>query len=121
MMTPMKNLLIRWIALAAAFWVSAALIDGIHVDGGAKSYFWIALVFGLVNAILGTIVRLVTLPLTILSLGLFLLIINTGMLYLTAQITDALTVDGFWPAFLGALIISVVSGVLGKTARQVTR
>lgn len=117
----MKNLLIRWVALAAAFWISAEVISGITVEGGAKSYFWIALVFGLVNAILGTIVRLVTLPITILSLGLFLLVINTGMLLLTAKITEALTVDGFWSAFLGAVIISVVSGILGKTARRVTK
>jgi len=116
-----KNLLIRWAALAAAFWVSAALITGITVDGGIGSYLWIALVFGLVNAILGTIVRLVTLPLTILSLGLFLLLINTGMLYLTAAITDALTIDGFWSAFLGALIIAVVSGILSKTVKTVAK
>lgn len=117
----MKNLLIRWVALAAAFWVSAAVISGLTVEGGAGSYFWIALVFGLINAILGTLVRVFTLPLVILTFGLFLLLINTAMLYLTAKITEALTVDGFWSAFLGALIITVVSGVLSKTAKRVTK
>jgi putative membrane protein len=116
----MKNLLIRWVALAAAFWVSAALITGITVSGGAWSYFWIALIFGLINAFLGTLVRVVTLPLTILTLGLFLLVINTAMLYLTSKVTDALAIDGFWSAFLGALVITVISGIFGKTARKVT-
>jgi putative membrane protein len=116
----MKNLLIRWVALAAAFWVSAALIGGITVSGGVWSYFWIALLFGLINAFLGTLLRVVTLPLTILSLGLFLLIINTAMLYLTSKVTDSLAIDGFWAAFLGALIITIISGILGKTARRVT-
>lgn len=117
----MKNLLIRWVALAAAVWVSAYFISGITVDGGVGSYFWIALVFGLINAVLGTIIRLFTLPLMILTLGLFSLIINTGMLLLTANLTDALQVDGFWSAFLGALIISIISSILGKTAKSVTK
>lgn len=114
----MKNLLIRWVGLAAAFWVSAALIGGITITGGFGSYLWIALVFGLVNAVLGTIVRVVTFPLTVLTFGLFLLIINTLMLYITAQITDALDVDGFWPAFLGALVITVISSILNKLLRK---
>jgi putative membrane protein len=117
---PVKKLLIRWLALAAAVFISAAVIPGIEVSGGAWSYFWIALVLGLINAIIGTIVRVVTFPLVLLTLGFFLLIVNTAMLALTARLTDALSITGFWAAFFGALIITIVSSILGSSVRRVT-
>ena len=112
------KLLIRWGALATSFWVATSLINGIHVDGGLKTYLWVALIFGLINALLGGLIRLLTLPITFLSFGLFLVIINAAMLQLTARWSDKLTIDNFWSAIFASLIISIVTSVLGKVLRS---
>ena len=111
------KLLIRWVALTASFWVATSLISGIHVDGGLKTYLWVALLFGLINALLGGLIRLITFPLTLLSFGLFLVIINAAMLQLTARWSDKLSIDNFWSAIFASLIIGVVTSVLGKVLR----
>ena len=108
------KILIRLGINAVALWVAAYLVEGINIaDVNVVTMLIIAVVFGLVNAFIKPIVRLLSLPARIITLGLFGLIINTAMLALTALILDPLTIDGFVPAFLGALIISVVSIVLG--------
>lgn len=112
------KLLIRWGALAASFWVATAVVTGIHIDGGVKTYLWVALLFGLINALLGSLIRLLTLPITFLSFGLFLVIINAAMLQLTARWSDKLTIDNFWSAIFASVIISVVTSVLGKVLRS---
>jgi putative membrane protein len=112
------KLLIRWGALAASFWVATTLVTGIHVDGGLKTYFWVALLFGLINALLGSLIKLVTLPITFLSFGLFLVIINAAMLQLTARWSDKLTIDNFWSAIFASIIISFVTSILGKVLRS---
>lgn len=111
------KLLIRWVALAASFWVATTVVSGIKVDGGLKTYLWVALLFGLINALLGSLIRLLTLPITFLSFGLFLVIINAAMLQLTARWSDKLSIDNFWSAIFASVIISVVTSVLGKVLR----
>jgi putative membrane protein len=112
------RLLIRWGALAASFWVATALIPGIDVLGGFTTYLWVALLFGLVNSILGGLVKLLTLPAVILTFGLFLIVVNASMLLLTAEWSDKLDVDGFWPAVLASLVISVMTRVLGGISKK---
>ena len=112
------KLLIRWGALAASFWVATAVVTGIHIDGGVKTYLWVALLFGLINALLGSLIRLLTLPITFLSFGLFLVIINAAMLQLTARWSDKLTIDNFWSAIFASVIISVVTSFLGTVLRS---
>jgi putative membrane protein len=112
------KLLIRWGALAASFWVATTLVTGIHVDGGLKTFLWVALLFGLINALLGSLIKLVTLPITFLSFGLFLVIINAAMLQLTARWSDKLTIDNFWSAIFASIIISFVTSILGKVLRS---
>ena len=75
--------------------------------GGFGTYLWIGLLFGVVNAIVGPILRLLSLPFVVLTLGLFLLVVNAALLGLTALITDRLEVDGFITAILGGLILAV--------------
>jgi putative membrane protein len=115
------RLIVRLLAGAVALAVGAALIDGISVSPGTTServitLLAVAVIFGLVNAIVRPIVRLISLPLFIITLGLFTFIVNALMLLLTAWIGDqfdlAFEVSGFWPALLGALIISVVTFIL---------
>ena len=115
------RLIVRLLAGAVALAVAAALIDGISVGPGTTServisLLAVALIFGLVNAIVRPIVRLISLPLFIITLGLFTFVVNALMLLLTAWIGDqfdlAFEVSGFWSALLGAFIISVVTFVL---------
>ena len=115
------RLLVRLLAGAVALAVAAGLIEGISVGPGttgerAFTLLAVAVIFGLVNAIVRPIVRLISIPLFILTLGLFTFVVNALMLLLTAWIGDqfdlAFKVDGFWSALLGALVISVVTFVL---------
>src|SRR5689334_24109313 len=76
--------------------------------GEYGTYLWIGLIFGVVNAIVGPILRLLSLPFVVLTLGLFLLVINAALLGLTAAISDRLAVDGFGTALIGGLILALV-------------
>ena len=79
--------------------------------GEPGTYLWIGLIFGVVNAIVGPVLRLLSLPFVVLTLGLFLLVINAALLGLTAALTDRLTIDGFVTALLGGLILAVAGWV----------
>lgn len=116
------KLLLRWAISAFVIWIAAALIPGIGVSGGLWSYLWIALVFGLVNAFIGSILKVLTIPITLITFGLFMLVINTAMFALTAAWTDALTITSFWSALFGSLLISVVGSILRQLfARTITQ
>ena len=112
------RLLLRILAGAVALAAAAGLIEGISVGPGTTSdrlltLLAVAVIFGLVNAIVRPIVRLISIPLFILTIGLFTFVVNALMLLLTVWIGDqfdlAFEVDGFWSALLGALVISVVT------------
>src|SRR5215831_11883905 len=101
------------VVIALAFLVTTRIVPGIQVHGGVTSYVVVAVVFGLVNGILGPVLKLVTLPISILTLGLFLLVLNALLLALTALLVpSSLSIDGFWSAFVGAILIGLVSWVL---------
>ena len=114
----MLRLLLRWAALAVAIWLATLLVPGVHVTGGAGTYLWVALILGLVNAVLGPVLKLLALPLTILTLGLFALVVNAALLGIAAKITSHLDISGFWPAVGAALVIAVVSAVLHRVVRE---
>lgn len=106
-----QRLLLRLVLLAVVIGLVTALMPGIELEGGAVWLVWIAFIFSVVNLILGPVFRLLGLPLIVVTLGLFLLIINAALLAITAGITDHLQIDGFVPAFVGALLITVFSWV----------
>lgn len=110
----LTKLLIRWGVLAVAVGLAAAVVPGVHLYGGIGTTLWVALLFGLVNAVLGPVLRLLTLPLTLLTLGLFALVVNALLVAITAWLSDKLDVDGFFSAFLAALVISLVSAVANR-------
>ena len=118
----MRHLLLRWIINAVALAVAATIVSGIHVDGGWLVLALVALIFGLVNALIRPVVALLTCPLIILTLGLFTLVINAAMLLLASWIAGLLgigfMVDGFWPAFWGGLVISIVSIILSMLVHE---
>lgn len=98
---------------AVALWVAAYFVDGIVLETGSGNVLIAALVFGLINALIRPLVALATCPFYVLTLGLFTLIVNGLMLMLTGSILgNAFIVDGFIPALLGGIIISIVSTVL---------
>jgi putative membrane protein len=110
----LRRLLISWVVMAVAVGLTAGLLPGIHIDGGIGALLLIAAVWGLVNGILGPIARFLTLPLTVMTFGLFVLVVNGLLFALTAWVADALSVDSFWWAMLGALVVSIVSFVLTR-------
>jgi putative membrane protein len=117
----MRNLFFRWIINAIALGVAVSLVPRIYIDGGWQVLAVVALIFGLVNALIRPLVTLLTCPLIILTLGLFTLVINAGMLLLASWLAGLVGVgffvDGFWPAFWGALIISIVSALLSMVLK----
>ena len=102
--------MIRWLVLTCAILITAYLFEGIHVSGFAAAFFAAALL-GSLNAVLRPILLILTLPINILSLGLFTFVIN-AMLLQMASIIPGFEVYGFWPAVFGALMISIVSWIL---------
>ncbi|MCB4824012.1 phage holin family protein [Roseicella aerolata] len=93
---------------AFALWAATELVPGIEVRG-VFSLLLAALVFGLVNAVVRPVLVLLSLPITLLTLGLFLLVVNAAMLGLTAWVLPGFSVAGFWPALFGAIVVSIMS------------
>ena len=118
------KIIIRWVISALALYLAALLIPGIRVDGDAwTAYALMAVILGLINAIVRPILKILSCPLIILTLGLFVLVINAATLLLASFIAVnwlnvGFYVDGFWPAFWGALIVSIVSVVLSAVVRE---
>ena len=110
----MQALLIRWLILAVALAVAAALSPDVTVDGGFFGYLWVSAIFALVNALVRPIVLLISLPLTIVTFGLFAFVVNGMMLIVTSWITDSLEIDGFITAVLAAVVITIVSTLLNR-------
>lgn len=113
----MVKFLLKVVILAAAFYALTYfdVLSGLDIlpnpDGPLGeygTYLWIGLIFGVVNAVVGPVIRLLSLPFVVLTLGLFLLVVNAALLGLTAAITDRLTIDGIGTAILGGLILALV-------------
>jgi len=104
--------LIKIAAVALAVWVTTMIVPGIQVSGGLRNYLVIALILALINATLGTLLKILTLPLAFLSLGISLLVVNTAMLLITDRLSESLTITGFWSAFFGAILISIISSMI---------
>lgn len=107
----MVHLLLSWILSALSLLIVAHLVPGFEVQSFGTALV-AAIVIGLVNATIGLLFKIVTFPLTILTLGLFLIVINALMLKLAAALVSGFTVRGFLPAFLGAIVLAVVNAIL---------
>ncbi len=118
------KLLIRWLITGVALFAAAWLVPGITVEAdGWTVYAVMAVLLALINAIVRPILKLLTCPLIILTLGIFVLVINGFTLWLASVIAQewfgvSYTVDGFGPAFLGSLVVSIVSVVLSALVRE---
>jgi putative membrane protein len=108
--------LLRLVITAAALWAAVALVPGIRHDGSWLALLGVALVFGVVNAVIRPLLLALTCPLVVLTLGVFILVLNAFMLWLTGALSGALGlgfhVAGFLPAFIGGVVVAIVSTVL---------
>jgi len=107
-----KQALLVWVVLAIAIAITAELVPSVEIDGGFFTLMWVALLFGLINAIIGPLLRLLAMPITVVTFGLFALVINGVLLVLTAGLSSGLNVGGFLASILAALLISVLSTAL---------
>ena len=110
-------LLVRWAVLAFSMWIATLVVPGITVDGGVTTYLWVALLFGLINSFFGSIIKVLTIPVSIVTFGLFLFVVNAAMLSLTARWSEKLEVTGFWSALFASLIISVITTLFKSTKK----
>ncbi|MBS1818861.1 MAG: phage holin family protein [Acidobacteria bacterium] len=118
------SFLLRLVVNAVALWAATRLVPGVSYAGEPLPFIGVALIFGIINATLRPLMKLLTCPLILLTLGLFALIVNGLMLWLTSSIATSLGigfhVDGFWPAFWGALVVSIVSAILSMAFKSDT-
>jgi putative membrane protein len=118
----LRNFLLSWIVVAIAFAVTAWLLAGVSVSGGITGYLWISLLFGIINALVGTILRVLSLPFIILTLGLVLVLINAVVLAITDSLTSDLTINSFfWDAIWAAIVLSIATVVVGWIVRGAAR
>ena len=106
------GMIVTWLLSAAAVWLTARWVPGVQVEG-FEAAMWAAFAIGLLNAVVRPIIVVLTLPVTVLTLGLFLLVINAGMIGLAAYFLDGFHIDGPVPAVIAAVVLTVVSTVLG--------
>lgn len=116
----MRGFLVRGLISALGLWVASALLPGVR-STGFLSILGAGLLLGLVNAVIRPLIIILTLPVTIVTLGLFILVVNAAMVGLVAKMLGGFSVDGFWSALLTAIIVSIVSwcanGFVGATGR----
>jgi putative membrane protein len=111
--SPLIGFLIGWAVLAVAFAVTSWLLSGMDVSGGVWGYIWVSAIFGLVNAVIGTFLRIVTLPFRLVTLGLISLLVTALLLMITDALTDHLSIDElFWTAIWAAIILAIATVVL---------
>jgi putative membrane protein len=117
--------LTRLLVNAAALWVATRIVPGVTYSGGWLPLLGVAVVFGVINAFIRPVAKILTFPLIIFTLGIFALVVNGLMLWLTSSLAEGLGigfhVSGFWPAFWGALVVSFVSTILSMLVIDASR
>jgi putative membrane protein len=111
------KLLIKWIVLTASILIVSYLLDGIQVDNFLTALL-AAAALGILNAILRPLLLILTLPINVLTFGIFTFIINAGLLMLVSELIPGFHVSGFWTAIFGSILISITSGLLNLLLRD---
>ena len=112
------SLLIRLAVNAAALWVAALFVDGVHLSENPVDVIIVAVIFGLVSTFIRPVVMLLSLPALLLTIGLFTFVVNAGLLGLAAWLSSGLTIDGPMSALVGGLIVTVVSFALNLIVKD---
>ena len=114
----MRQFLVNLVVTAIALWLVTKIVPGVEILGGVWSFVWVALVFMFVNAFIAPVVKFLSFPLTILTLGLFALLVNTAMFSLTGAISEGLgnglSISGFWAALAGAIVMSIATWIVDQ-------
>ncbi len=110
----MRGFVLRWAVGALALWIASVVVPGIEIRG-ATTLALAALLLGFVNAVVRPVVILLTLPFTLLTFGLFLLVINAMMLTLVASLLEGFSISGFWSALFGSIVVGLASAWVGWT------
>jgi putative membrane protein len=127
MMPGMRGFAGRVLTSGIAIWLAAIIVPGVRLEdddfaGQLVTVLVVAIIFGLVNAVLGPMLKVLTFPLFLLTLGLFALVVNALLLWFTgwlaAQVNLAFAVDGFWAAFLGAIVVTLATMAVGAVTRR---
>ena len=114
----MTKFILRWVINGIGLYLAILILPGIDLTSGLVSIIWLALIFGVINALFAPILKFLTCPLILLTLGLFTLVINTFLFWLTSVIGQSFGLDMviadpvWWNAFLGGLVVSIVSVVM---------
>jgi putative membrane protein len=120
----MRGLVIRWLVSAGALYLTSLIVPGIEIAGIGPLLF-AALTIGILNAFVRPVILLLTLPLNVLTLGLFTLVVNAGMLWMASKVVVGFTVRGFWAAFGGWLLMSfftfLINLLIGESGIEVVR
>ena len=120
----MTKFILRLAINAVALYLAVLLLPGLDLSGGVVSLLWVALIFGLVNALLGPLLKFLSCGLIVLTLGLFTLVINTFLFWLTYVISQSLGLGlmifepVWWNAFLGAVVVSIVSFIMSMILKD---
>jgi putative membrane protein len=116
----MRGLVVRWLVSALALYLTSLIVEGIAIQGVFPLLF-AAVTIGILNAIVRPVILLLTLPLNVLTLGLFTLVVNAGMLWMAAQVVKGFEVQGFWSALGGWLLMSLftffINLLIGESGR----
>jgi putative membrane protein len=112
------SLIIRWAVLAFAMWIATLAVPGITVNGSFTTYLWVALLFGLINSIFGSLIKVLTFPVSIVTFGLFIFVVNAAMLSLTARWSEKLDVTGFWSALFASVIVSTITTIFKASKKK---
>ena len=115
----LKALLVAWLLMALAIAITAAIVPSVEIDGGFFALLGVALLFGIVNAVLGTVLRFLSLPLNVVTFGLFALVVNGVLLAVTAGLSSSLEVGGFLASIIAACLISLLSTALSFALTRV--
>jgi putative membrane protein len=107
-----KSLLVAWLIIAIAIAITAAIVPSVEIDGGVVALLGVALLFGLVNALLGPVLRFLSLPLNAITFGFFAIVVNGLLLAATAGLSSSLEVGGFLAAVVAACLISLLSTLM---------
>jgi putative membrane protein len=114
----MTKFILRWVINAIGLYLAILILPGIDLTSGLVSILWLALIFGVINALFGPLLKFLTCPLILLTLGLFTLVINTFLFWLTSVVGQSFGLNliiadpVWWNAFLGGLVVSIVSVIL---------
>ncbi len=106
----MWGIVLRTLIIGLGIWLAIKFVPGVSADS-TSALIWASIALGLINAFVRPILLILTLPLTVVTLGLFLLVLNAGMLNLAGWFVDGFEVSGFWSAVFGAIVISIMSAL----------